>query len=121
MPAVGGTVRVVSSPEHGPQTFGSVLISLFGHFNPMILQPHWLLANGLIDEADWKLLVEEQEERFVVSPEFAGFRLPWATMETTTERCQVMSEAGTDTPDRIREFVVGVFALLPHTPVERLA
>jgi hypothetical protein len=104
------------------ESMGAVTIALIGQLNPMILQPHWLLANGLIDEDDYQHLVgQDDKHRFVVSAEFAGLRLPWAKVEATREACTLMSELATDTPDRIRELAVGIFERLPHTPIDRFA
>lgn len=101
-------------------TMAAVSIELDGLFNPMILQPHWLLANGLIDEDDYQHVTDKDEHRFVVSPEFTGLRLEWASVEATRDACSLTSALATDTPDRIRELAVGIFGALPHTPIQRV-
>ena len=110
----------VTSPFAELGSTGAVSISLLGYFNPLILQPNWLLANELIDEDDFQHLTDDENGRFVVSAEFTGLRLAWAKLETTRDACTLTSDFGTDTPDRIRELAVGIFQLLPHTPIEQV-
>jgi len=103
------------------ESMGAVSIELVGLFNPMILQPHWLLANGLIDQDDYQHLTDSSENRFVVTPEFTGLRLDWSSIEATRDACSLTSENATDTPDRIRELALGIFGYLPHTPIHRVS
>lgn len=99
------------------ESTGSIRLELTGYFNPMILQPSWLLANGLIDEEDHAFLLDEEDENFIVSGDFTGIQLRWAKIEATRDSFEVASESATDTPDRVRELALGVCGLLPHTPV----
>src|SRR5688500_15378777 len=92
-----------------------VHIALEGHFNPLISQPAWPLQQGLIDEQDLADVLEHKAA--VVSPEFSGARYPWAMIETTRTSMAFASTPGSETPQRVRELVIGVFRLLSHTPV----
>ena len=91
-----------------------ISIVLLGTFNPAIFQPAWFAAQGLIRE-------EEAEEAQIelVRPEVSAFRLDWLHMQVLHERFT----ASTDQPasfEVLRDFVVGTFSVLEHTPVTKL-
>ena len=84
----------------------------------MILQPLWLRSNDLIDDEDYAFLIAEDRENSIVSSDFTGAQLRWATIEVTRESLEVSSQSATDTPSRVRELALALFRLLPHTPVD---
>ncbi|MGX6446910.1 hypothetical protein ACVU7I_02400 [Patulibacter sp. S7RM1-6] len=95
-------------------------IRLDGSFNPAIVQHDWLLAKGLIDDADRAELVEG-DDTFVYAPLFAGNRLSWIIAEVTTESVMLTSTPETETVSRIREFAIGLLRHLPETPIRQVS
>lgn len=102
------------SESHGAST-----IFIRGSFNPAILTPTWLLAKGLIDEID-HAEATGSDGKMVVTPVFSGGRFRWLLYEATREQLKLVSTAETETPERLREFVIGFFNALPETPVATL-
>jgi hypothetical protein len=100
------------------EPFGSSVIRLDGSFNPGIVSIDWLLSKELIDEVDREYALSE--ERLLMSPTFTGTLYPWISVEVTPESLTVGSTDETETPERLREFVVGLMRVLPETPVRQL-
>ena len=100
------------------ESLGSSVIRLDGAFNPAIVSADWLLGKGLIDEADRQYVLEN--EALVVTPQFSGGGYPWIVVEVTREALHAASTDSTETPERVREFVVGLMGALPETPVHGL-
>jgi len=98
---------------------GASDIRLDGAFNPAIVNPDWLLSKDLIDEADRDHV--RSGDRVLVTSVFSGGRYPWIVVEVTRESLHVSSTEATETPERLREFVVGLLSVLPETPVHGLA
>src|SRR4051794_27733877 len=92
-----------------------VVLTLVGGFNPLIVQPDWLFANDLVDLGDRDSALES--ENILVSPEYTAARYPWAALEVTRGSVLIGSTDATEAPDRIRELAIGIFSLLPHTPI----
>lgn len=93
----------------------NVSLAFEGHFNPLIVQPDWLLAQGLIDEKDRESVLES--EQAIVTPEYAAIRLPWLVLEITRDSAYLSSTRESETLDRVREIAIGLFSSLPHTPI----
>jgi hypothetical protein len=87
-------------------------VILGGSFNPRILEPLWLSNNGLVAEAE-----AVDAERQLIDLEFARMVLPWVELVVLQERLQAQSRPETVSPGQIRDLVVGILRLLPHTPV----
>lgn len=89
-------------------------IVLVGNFNPVIFQPHWFSESGIIrkEEAD-SAKVE------VVHPEVSMFKLDWMRLNVQPMIFSVdtIQDAYYEI---IRDFSVGTFRLLQHTPLLQL-
>jgi hypothetical protein len=86
-------------------------IVVLGSFNPAIFQPRWLGAQGL-------LRPEEVENATVklIQNDFAEFTTEWLHLQVMPERFAAHVSSAAQLP-LLREFVVNVLELLPHTPV----
>jgi len=85
-----------------------------GAINPAILTPQWLLAQGIVGQADFDL-----QEVEVISREFVSFNLGWLNCTGTLDSMQF----GTTDPDelmRVRDVAVRTLELLNHTPIATL-
>jgi hypothetical protein len=89
-------------------------IVLVGDFNPAILQPAWLAANDLLrwEEADSANIQ-------IVSRDVTIFSTDWVELAATPDRFQVTSAAA-PSYKLVRDLIIGVFRLLPHTPIRAL-
>jgi hypothetical protein len=86
-------------------------IVLRGRFNPSIVQPRWLEAQGLFDGRN----IEVREE--VIMPPLTLLDLGWLTAEITEERAAFSTLDESVTPGPLRDFVVDLFRVLEHTPI----
>jgi hypothetical protein len=86
---------------------------LLGSFNPRIFEPRWFSAEGLVAEAE-----ASEAEVQMIDRDFCHLDFGWANLIATDERLQVESTGSTVNDGQIRDLLVGVFRLLPHTPVE---
>ena len=106
---------VTSRPQSGPSLAAqNVAIVLRGQFNPAIITPGWLLAQGLIGTKE-ALDVQTQ----VIVNDFSQFRVSWLTCQVTEDEFVV----STDEPaefERLRDVILGVFSVLRHTPIGAL-
>jgi hypothetical protein len=85
-----------------------------GSFNPRIFEPSWLSHHGLVPEAE-----AEAAEVQMVDRDFCRIALGWTTLVVTDERLQVESTSETVNDGQIRDLLVGIFRLLPHSPVSQ--
>jgi hypothetical protein len=90
-------------------------IALRGSFNPQILQPAWLAAQGLIRDAE-----SESAEIGIVHSEVVAFELEWMQLEVDREQLTVMSTAKSETPEQIRDLALGIIQILDHTPIHHV-
>jgi hypothetical protein len=90
----------------------AVAITVIGSFNPHVVQPLWLSKHGLVAEAE-----ALESEPQLISRDLAHIGLPWATLTVVADRLQVETSNDIVVPAQIRDLVVGILSLLPHTPV----
>jgi hypothetical protein len=90
----------------------AVSITVLGRFNPQIIQPLWLSTHGLVAETE--ALASEPQ---MITGDFAQIGLPWADVMVIADRLQVQTSAEIVVGVQIRDLVVGILSLLPHTPV----
>ena len=90
--------------------FAAVLI---GNFNPSIIQPAWLAHHQLIREDEFKTAEVE-----IIRPEITIFRTGCLILRVLPERFQVDSSTG-ECLGPMKDFVVGIFRLLEHTPIAK--
>jgi hypothetical protein len=90
----------------------SVTVVVIGKFNARIFEPLWLSKHGLIAEGE-----ALEAERMQLDKQFGKIGLPWAELVVLQERLQVDSQSELVNASQVRDLVVGVLRLLPHTPV----
>jgi hypothetical protein len=83
-----------------------------GSFNPRILQPAWLAAQGLIREAE-----SENAAIQIVHEQVVAFGLDWMNLEVRHDQLTVNSTPTSETPEQIRDLALGVIEILEHTPI----
>jgi hypothetical protein len=98
----------VQSPEFAHE---SVAVVVLGTFNPTVISPVWLLANGLVGEKQAKSAVIR-----MITAELASFDIEWLTLEVTCDRLLATTADPTEYP-RLRDLALGIFAVLDETPV----
>lgn len=91
-----------------------VSIVLVGSFNPTIFQPAWFAAQGLISDDE-----AEDAKIDVVHSEVAAYSLEWLNVQVIRERFSA-STAQSPSFEVLRDFVLGTFTVLHHTPVTML-
>lgn len=89
-------------------------VVLVGSFNPAIISPGWLLANGLIGKEEAN---EARPE--IIIPDISIFTAAWLRAEVTHER-MLLSSAEPQEFERVRDLAVGILNVLEHTPVALL-
>lgn len=89
-------------------------IVLLGSFNPSIFQPAWLAAHRLIRDEE-----SEAAKIEIIRPEVSSFTAGWLQVEVTQERFQA-STADAAHYEPLRDLVLGVFAILEHTPFDKM-
>lgn len=87
-------------------------ITLTGSFNPRILQPAWLAAQQLIRDAE-----SENAEIRIVHEEVVSFSLDWVNLEVEHDKLRIFSTPKSETPEQVRDLVLGVVEILDHTPI----
>lgn len=109
------TVHDVVTPE-----LSGVAIVGAGTFNPAILHPQWLAEKELIPEnLAEHAMRQESPQPVVVSPQLTVFVGDWLSVQVTPEQA-VFSTVDQGRELDLRDFVRGVFDLLPETPVDAL-
>ncbi|HYP55190.1 MAG TPA: hypothetical protein VEQ41_02660 [Solirubrobacterales bacterium] len=87
-------------------------IILQGSFNPQILQPAWFAGQGLIREAE-----SETADINIVHSEIVAFELDWMHFQVDRDQLTIRSTAKTETPEQVRDLVIGLGQILDHTPI----
>ncbi len=92
----------------------SAAIVMLGSFNPAIFQPRWLGVQKLIRSEE-----AESAKITTIQPELADFSTEWFQLQVLQSRFMV---ACTDPRQYapLRDLAVGIFTLLPHTPVKAM-
>ncbi|MEO7818543.1 MAG: hypothetical protein ABIS18_05290 [Actinomycetota bacterium] len=89
----------------------SLSIVLRGSFNPAIMSPGWLLANGLLGEAE-----ANQAQPEIIIPDISIFTAAWLRCQVTHDQ-MLFSTVEPQEFERARDVAVGVLNILEHTPV----
>lgn len=100
--------RPLLEPPKGPQW----TVVLRGRFNPAIFQPAWLASHGLIRQEE-----AERAKGIVFAPDLVAFTADWLRMQVDEDRFEA-SALDSAHAGPLRDLVLGVFALLEHTPFE---
>jgi hypothetical protein len=90
----------------------SVSIVFLGEFNPVIMQPFWLLNKGLIREEE-----ASNAKVSVIHNEIVKYELDWVGIEISKQRCEFTT---TKSPyfDPMRDLATSVFKILRETPIK---
>lgn len=89
-------------------------VVLLGNFNPSIFQPAWLAAHGLIRAEE-----AETAKIHVVHPQLSSFTAEWLTLQVTEDKFGA-STSDVAHYEPLRDLVLGIFALLEHTPFSQM-
>lgn len=97
------------------EIFNSAIVAV-GSFNPAIFTPEWLEKHNLIgsDDAD----VARESDRFVVSHQVTLIETGWFSLQVVDDQLALTGK-GVLSP-ALRDLAVGIFLLLPHTPVKAI-
>ncbi len=86
-------------------------IVLRGEFNPAILTPGWLAAQGLLGEKESTLIHNQ-----AVLNRLSIFHVSWLNCQATEDQLQLTTE---EPPEfsRLRDVAAGILEVLSHTPI----
>ena len=90
-------------------------VTVAGQLNPLILQPDWLLVNGLIDADDRDASLEGKSQ--ILTGDLVHFEYARFLLEADRTQLTVETVDRTETPAIVRDLVLGVLRVLVHTPV----
>ncbi len=91
-----------------------VSIVFVGSLNPQIFQPAWFFAQGLIRQEE-----QESAKIEVILPALTSFSTDWLSIQVTPEKF-IARTAYSRAYEWLRDLALGVFTLLPHTPLRQL-
>lgn len=90
-------------------------VVVIGDFNPVIIQPYWLVSKKLIKEEE-----AESAKVELIHNELVQFHIKdWLYVQVTRERLEVRT-AQEPYFDAVRDLVVSIFAYLKETPLRAL-
>lgn len=89
-------------------------IVFVGDINPVIIQPYWLVAKGLIQETEG-----ENAEVEVIHNEIVKFKLDWMSFEVTRQRLIIKTSKQSHF-EVVRDLGVSIFKTLKDTPIKNL-
>jgi len=90
----------------------SLVVGVGGGFNPRIVEPLWLVQHNLVAENE-----AASAERQLIDEDLSRIVLPWAELVVLKDQLQVSARNEIVNAAQIRDLVVGLLRLLPHTPV----
>ncbi len=90
----------------------STIVVLLGSFNPRIFEPLWFSRNELVPEQE-----TSKAEVQLINREFCHVAFGWVDLIVTEDRLQAETTSETVNEGQIRDLLVGVLKLLPHTPI----
>lgn len=91
-------------------------IVLLGAFNPLILDPYWLVQHEIIDE--FELEHARDTGKWLVSRDITIVEFRRFSLQADPNRVQVAMTQETETPLLMADVVVNIFRQLSHTPVQ---
>ncbi|KKC32646.1 hypothetical protein [Devosia psychrophila] len=94
----------------------SATVVLLGNFNPLIFHPEWLRSKGIIGAQEADAAIQSGIE--VMTPDISIINL--SSMRVVIETQRMIVSAQEDPLIRAKDFVVGSFTILEHTPVSAL-
>lgn len=91
-----------------------IAIVLVGNFNPIVFQPAWFSNQKLLRAAE-----VDNASINVIHPDVVSFSTEWLSLQVTRERFTALITSDAYAV-HLRDFVVGTFSLLEHTPIDHL-
>ncbi len=92
-------------------------IVMVGEFNPVIINPNWLVGKKLISELDAREAAEERS--YITHPEVSQFKLPYCNIQTLQDRYTATStQEGYF--EKLHELTTAIFNFLKETPVYKM-
>jgi hypothetical protein len=91
-----------------------VSIVLIGDFNPIVFQPAWFSNQELLRASE-----AEKAEVSIIHPDISSFTTEWLSLQVTRDRFTAITKSEPHIP-HLRDFVVGTFNKLEHTPVAQM-
>jgi hypothetical protein len=88
------------------------VVALLGSFNPRIFEPRWFSEEGLVARPE-----AAEAEVQMIDHDFCHLNFGWVDLIATEDRLQAESTGETVNDGQVRDLLVGIFRLLPHTPV----
>jgi hypothetical protein len=88
------------------------VVALLGSFNPRIFEPRWFSEEGLVAGPE-----AAEAEVQMIDHDFCHLNFGWVDLITTEDRLQAESTEETVNDGQVRDLLVGILRLLPHTPV----
>jgi hypothetical protein len=92
----------------------AVAVVLIGHFNPAIFQPQWLASKNLLRQQEADSAVIQ-----LLTADVAAFSAGWLLLQVMSDRFLAQTTDPAALPT-LRDFVLGVFSLLEHTPASKM-
>lgn len=105
----------LASPVARPVELSGISIVLVGSFNPALFHPTWFAKRELIGDSPVQEALER--EQVLVTPDLSSFSADWLGVQVTQQQA-VFSTVEEGREFDLRDLVVGVFELLPETPVD---
>lgn len=92
----------------------TLVIVFIGDFNPVIIQPFWLLAKRLIKEEEANNATVE-----VIHNELVKFQIDWFMIQITRDRFEIRTN---QEPyfEPLRDLAISIFEILRETPIRAL-
>ena len=91
----------------------SLSIVALGDFNPIILQPYWLVHKGLVGEQE-----ANEAKVDLIHQEVVNFSLPWVSFSIQKNRFELKTSQ--EPFESLRDLYSGIFKFLPETPIKRI-
>lgn len=106
-----GAIEIKMGPK---KIVDSCSIVLIGSFNPQIFQPYWFAHHELIQMEE-----AEKANLEVIAKDITSFKLGWLTVQVFREKFSAVTDDESHFAP-LRDFVLGTFQLLEHTPVNQM-
>src|SRR5688500_18081918 len=94
-----------------------LFIVMVGKFNPVIINPNWLVGKGLINDLEAKEATGKED--FITHPEISQFQLSFCNIQVSQER-YIISSPQEGYFDQVRALTAEIFDFLRETPIYQI-
>lgn len=102
-----------------PDLAGVAIVGV-GAFNPAIIHPAWLADKELIPQNQAEHAMRQTDaQQLIVTPQVAVFVADWLSVQVTQNQA-VFSTVDLGREADLRDLVLGIWELLPETPVDAI-